>query len=132
MEFHGTWCVCRNDASLAAAELCIAVEDFVLQHGGADTVGTCGSWRVEPNAVNSVPRVVELHIDLRDIVLERRDTLLYMIQQHAHNVAERRKVQHTRFGLPVVTAHGSQFAGLRVHPVSAFRNCTRTSRFRTS
>lgn len=88
---HGGY---RNDASLAAAELCIAIEKFILRHGGRDSVGTCGSWRVEPNAVNSVPRVAELHVDLRDIVHNRRDRLLAMIQRHAQQVADRRKVCH--------------------------------------
>ena len=60
------WGGYRNDASLAAAELCIAIEKFVLRHGGADSVATCGAWRVEPNAVNSVPRVAELQVSAHD------------------------------------------------------------------
>lgn len=32
----------RNDAGLAAAELALAVEKFVLESGSIDTVGTVG------------------------------------------------------------------------------------------
>lgn len=52
---------------------------------------------MEPNAVNSVPRVAELYIDLRDIVHTRRDRLLAMIQQNAQQIADRRKVRYPLF-----------------------------------
>ena len=83
---------CRNDASLAASELALALEARVLATGSEDTVGTVGSWRVEPNAVNSVPRVVELGIDIRDINASRRDGVVAGITADAKDIAARRKV----------------------------------------
>lgn len=35
---------CRNDAGLAAAELALAVEKYVLESGSIDTVGTVGMF----------------------------------------------------------------------------------------
>ena len=83
---------CRNDAALAAAELCLGVEKLALEVGGRDTVATCGRWQVEPNAVNSVPRVASLGIDLRDTDLSRRDRILDSILSLADDVAGRRSV----------------------------------------
>eukprot|EP00892_Ulva_mutabilis_P006994 jgi/Ulvmu1/4667/UM002_0398.1 len=83
----------RNDASLAAAELCLAVERLALETGGVDTVATCGQWQVEPNAVNSVPRVVALNIDLRDTDEGRRDRILEAILSSADAIGARRSVR---------------------------------------
>ena len=82
----------RNDASLAAAELSLAVEKYVKGTDSRDTVGTVGKWNVQPNAINSVPREVILEIDIRDIDHKRRDQVLQEIIQEAKNISERRKV----------------------------------------
>ncbi|KAI7836995.1 hypothetical protein COHA_009177 [Chlorella ohadii] len=83
----------RNDASLAAAELAIFVEQAALGTGVIDTVATVGSWQVQPNAVNSVPRETALEIDVRDIDGPRRDGVLAAIKAKAAAIAERRKVR---------------------------------------
>lgn len=82
----------RNDAGLAAAELALAVEAATLATGAVDTVGTTGRVNLEPNAVNSVPRVATLEIDVRDIDLHRRDGVLKEIERAATDIAARRKV----------------------------------------
>ena len=55
----------RQDPSLAAAELALAVEAAALETGVEDSVATAGRWAVAPNAVNSVPREATLEIDIR-------------------------------------------------------------------
>lgn len=72
--------------------MCLEVEKFALEMGGADTVATCGRWHVKPNAVNSVPRIVELDIDLRDTDVDRRDRILDNILSTAQTVGEKRSV----------------------------------------
>ena len=42
--------LCRNDASLAAAELALVVEKAVLDTGAVDAVGTTGHWQVKERA----------------------------------------------------------------------------------
>lgn len=82
----------RNDAGLAAAELALAVEKATLATGAVDTVGTTGRVVLEPNAVNSVPRVATLEIDVRDIDRTRRDGVLAEIEAAAEEIAKRRNV----------------------------------------
>jgi ureidoglycolate amidohydrolase len=61
--------------------------------GVVDTVATVGSWHIQPNAVNSVPREAALEIDVRDIDGPRRDGVLAAIKAEAAAIAARRKVR---------------------------------------
>ncbi len=82
----------RRDASLAAAELALAVERAVLASGSADAVGTTGVFRVEPGAINSVPVRAMVEIDLRDTSLGTRDRAEADIRAAAGEIAARRRV----------------------------------------
>lgn len=83
----------RNDAVVAGSKLAVAVEEFAKGSGSIDTVATVGGFTVSPNAINSVPRVAVLEIDVRDISLERRDLIVMQIKQKAEEIA---KEQNTR------------------------------------
>jgi ureidoglycolate amidohydrolase len=80
----------RHDASLAAAEIALAVERAVKSSGSPDTVGTTGVFRVEPGAVNSVPFRASLEIDLRDTDLNAREGALAEIRRSAEEACARR------------------------------------------
>jgi N-carbamoyl-L-amino-acid hydrolase len=80
----------RHDASLAAAEIALAVEHAATNSGSADTVGTTGVFRVEPGAVNSVPFRATLEIDLRDTDLAARGRALVHSRKTAEEVCVRR------------------------------------------
>jgi N-carbamoyl-L-amino-acid hydrolase len=83
----------RHDASLAAAEIALAVERAALESGSPDTVGTVGLWRIEPGAVNSVPNRATLEIDLRDARLDARTRALEAIRRAAVESGGRRGVK---------------------------------------
>lgn len=83
----------RRDASLAAAEIALAVERAALESGSPDTVATVGVWRIEPGAVNSVPFRALLELDLRDTRLETRERALAAIRRAIAEVAARRRVE---------------------------------------
>ena len=83
----------RRDASLAAAEIALAVERAALNSGSPDTVATVGTWRIEPGAVNSVPFRATIEIDLRDTRLESRDRALAAIRRAIEETAARRRIQ---------------------------------------
>ena len=83
----------RHDASLAAAELALAVEKAALASGSPDTVATTGKWEIFPNAINSVPCDAMLEIDLRDTCLETRDRALMLMRQASEDIATRRGVK---------------------------------------
>jgi N-carbamoyl-L-amino-acid hydrolase len=82
----------RHDASLAAAEIALAVERAARGSGSPDTVGTTGVWRIEPGAINSVPFRAQIEIDLRDTRLETRARALAEIRAAAADACRRRGV----------------------------------------
>ena len=83
----------RRDASLAAAELALAVEKAALASGSPDTVATTGKWEIFPNAINSVPCDALLEIDLRDTCLETRVRALMLMREASEEIARRRGVK---------------------------------------
>ncbi len=83
----------RKDALCAAAETVLAVEKIARSSGSVDTVATTGVCRVHPGAINSIPDRVVLEIDIRDIELSRRDSVLTMIQQAVTEIARRRDLE---------------------------------------
>ena len=82
----------RHDASLAGAEIALAVEKAALESGSPDTVGTTGVFRIEPGAVNSVPCKAWLEIDVRDTQLVTRDAALQRIEKSVGEICRRRGV----------------------------------------
>lgn len=82
----------RRDALCAAAELILAIESEARNSGGADTVATVGICDVFPGAVNSIPSVVKLSLDIRDTDLQRRDAVLRAIVAAAESIAVKRRV----------------------------------------
>jgi N-carbamoyl-L-amino-acid hydrolase len=82
----------RRDAFLAAAEIALAVEGAARSTGSIDTVATVGVCDLFPGAINSVPSRARLEVDLRDIDLARRDSMLVSIGRSSEEVAARRRV----------------------------------------
>jgi len=89
----GTLMPGRHDASLAGAEIALAVEKAALNSGSPDTVGTTGIFKIEPGAVNSVPCKAHLEIDLRDTTVTTRDRALGRIEKAAREICRRRGVE---------------------------------------
>jgi len=83
----------RHDASLAAAEIALAVERAATTSGSADTVGTTGVFRIEPGAVNSVPYRACLEIDLRDTRMDTRGKAYDGIRNAADEICARRGIR---------------------------------------
>jgi N-carbamoyl-L-amino-acid hydrolase len=83
----------RRDALLAGAEIALAVEQAALTTGSPDTVATTGVFRIEPGAVNSVPCLAWLEIDLRDTHLQTRNAALKQIESAIPKICRRRRIQ---------------------------------------
>ncbi|HEY1662254.1 MAG TPA: M20 family metallo-hydrolase [Verrucomicrobiae bacterium] len=83
----------RRDASLAGAEIALAVEKIARSTGSPDTVGTTGIFKIEPGAVNSVPCRAHLEIDLRDTNIKSRDIAVKQIEKVAREICRRRKIK---------------------------------------
>jgi ureidoglycolate amidohydrolase len=83
----------RRDASLAGAEIALAVESAALTTGSPDTVGTTGVFRIEPGAVNSIPCHAWLEIDVRDTNVVTRNAALVEIEKMTRRICARRKIK---------------------------------------
>lgn len=83
----------RHDPLLAAAELTIEVERVALTSGSDSSVATVGELKVFPGAVNSVPRDVEMGIDVRDVDQARVDGMMERIEKAASKIGEEREVE---------------------------------------
>lgn len=82
----------RRDAFLGASEIALAIEKAALSTGASDTVATAGACRVFPNAVNSIPSRVTLEVDIRDIDVDRRDSVVRSILDAAKRVQDERRL----------------------------------------
>ncbi len=80
----------RRDALTGAAEIILAAENLAIATGAIDTVATTGVCEVFPGAVNSIPSMVNLGIDVRDTELFRRDSVVRLITNAANAAARKR------------------------------------------
>lgn len=86
----------RRDALLGASEIALAVESAALATGSLDSVATTGVCQVSPGAINSIPSLVKLEIDVRDTDLQRRDSMLDAIASACAEIAAKRHLEITR------------------------------------
>jgi N-carbamoyl-L-amino-acid hydrolase len=82
----------RRDALVAAAEIVSAVERLAKSTGSTDTVGTVGVCEVFPGLINSIPSRVRLEVDIRDIDLARRDSVLNDLAAACEEIGARQNV----------------------------------------
>lgn len=84
----------RHDPLVVAAGVVQEVDRVARGTGHPDSVATVGLLRVEPGAVNSVPRRVVMEIDVRDTDEARRDGMLDRIRASGAALAAERGVGH--------------------------------------
>jgi hydantoinase/carbamoylase family amidase len=87
----------RRDALVAAAHLVTRIEELAK---ATDCLATVGDIRVEPGAVNVIPGLAELTLDLRGRTDNGRDALWDEISAVGHDIAQERGVK-----LEVVETH---------------------------
>ncbi len=85
----------RRDALLAGAEIALAVEKAALDSSSPDSVATTGLFKVYPGAVNSIPSLVTLEIDMRDTNLSTRDQMLDTVQTAIQRISQERDIAAT-------------------------------------
>lgn len=84
----------RHDPLVVAAGVVQEVDRAARETGHPDSVATVGLLRVEPGAVNSVPRRVVMEIDVRDTDEARRDGMVDRIRAFGAAHAAERGVGH--------------------------------------
>jgi hydantoinase/carbamoylase family amidase len=83
----------RRDALAGAAEVVGEVERLARDSPSGTTVGTVGVARVRPGAINVVPGVVELDVDVRDSDEGARERVVDGIVDAARAIAARRNLE---------------------------------------
>jgi N-carbamoyl-L-amino-acid hydrolase len=83
----------RRDALAGAAEVILAIERLAAASNGV--VGTVGTLRVEPGAMNVVPGQVELSIDIRAMTRVARDPVVAAIRAAIDAIAAARSLTPT-------------------------------------
>jgi hydantoinase/carbamoylase family amidase len=84
----------RHDPLLAAAELALLAEATAEAHG-RDAVATVGKLSVYPSASNSIPRRVQMSLDVRHVDEARRDAMVTALRAATTTIAARREVDAT-------------------------------------
>jgi ureidoglycolate amidohydrolase len=89
----------RRDALCAAAELILSIERHTLAANAAsrtsNSVATIGTLQIHPGAVNSVPSLVTLMLDIRDTDPIRRDQTMAAFHADIASIQSRRNVTIT-------------------------------------
>lgn len=83
----------RQDALVAASQIVLVVNRLARTPG--QQVATVGWMQVYPNAVNTVPGLVEMKLDVRDLSNDRIDELLAQLDREMKAIATSRRVQVT-------------------------------------
>jgi len=81
----------RRDAFLAAAQAALAVREEVRREGGRE-VGTVGYVKVEPNAGNIIPGMVEFIVELRDLDASKYERTWARIEKRFAEIAAAEEV----------------------------------------
>jgi beta-ureidopropionase / N-carbamoyl-L-amino-acid hydrolase len=82
----------RQDALVAAAKLVLAVQDIALKMP-SQIVATVGYLSVTPNAINIVPGLVELSVDIRDLSLSCLNEMQHKLERVMTEIAEQTDTQ---------------------------------------
>ncbi|WP_339226835.1 M20 family metallo-hydrolase [Oceanobacillus sp. FSL K6-2867] len=80
----------RRDALLGAAEIALKLEEVAIREASSGTVATVGVFDVKPGAMNIVPGMVEMEIDIRSVSQESKKRVVQELE-YAIREAERKR-----------------------------------------
>jgi ureidoglycolate amidohydrolase len=80
----------RRDALVGAAEAIVAIERIATASSSGTTVGTVGVVRARPGAINVVPGLVSLDVDVRDSNADAREAVVAEIVATAQAIGAAR------------------------------------------
>ncbi|WP_019154783.1 Zn-dependent hydrolase [Robertmurraya massiliosenegalensis] len=82
----------RQDALLAASELSLLIEAAALKESEYETVGTVGTMEVYPGAINVIPGLVKLKVDIRSSNISSRNRVVQALQKGISQMKDNRGV----------------------------------------
>lgn len=78
----------RHDALVSAAAIILAIQEVALEQSRYGTVGTVGALKVYPGAMNVIPGLVELWVDIRGVDQKSIIECLQDIKDAVSTIAE--------------------------------------------
>ncbi|MDU1130267.1 MAG: M20 family metallo-hydrolase [Veillonella sp.] len=85
----------RHDALCGASKIILGIEEIAAMQEEPPVVGTVGIVEVTPGAMNVIPGVVKLGVDIRSISKVARDSVVTLIKEFIDVTAEKRGLSYT-------------------------------------
>lgn len=83
----------RKDPVPAASEIILYIESICNEPQMRETVGTVGIVEVDPGGSNIIPSKVSFSVDLRDIDLNRRESIFEKVNKKVEEICRKRKLE---------------------------------------
>lgn len=85
----------RHDALCGASKIILGIEEIASMQEEPPVVGTVGVIEVIPGAMNVIPGVVKLGVDIRSISKVARDSVVTLIKEFIDVICEKRGLSYT-------------------------------------
>jgi N-carbamoyl-L-amino-acid hydrolase len=91
----------RQDALVSAAMIILAVNEIALEQAERGIVGTVGAMKVYPGAMNVIPGLVEMWVDIRGV---DHQSIIECVQEIKDAVSEITKRQNTGVSIEMLSS----------------------------
>ena len=85
----------RHDALCGASKIILGIEEIAAMQEEPPVVGTVGIVEVTPGAMNVIPGVVKLGVDIRSISEAARNSVVTLVKEFIDVTAEKRGLSYT-------------------------------------
>ena len=85
----------RHDALCGASKIILGIEEIAAMQEEPPVVGTVGVVEVTPGAMNVIPGVVKLGVDIRSISEVARNSVVTLVKEFIDVTAEKRGLSYT-------------------------------------
>lgn len=85
----------RHDALCGASKIILGIEEIASMQEEPPVVGTVGVVEVTPGAMNVIPGVVKLGVDIRSISKVARNSVVTLVKEFIDITAEKRGLSYT-------------------------------------
>ncbi len=91
----------RQDALVSAAMIILAIQEIALEQSHDNTVATVGALKVHPDAINVIPGLVEMWVDIRGI---SHESIIESLQELKDAVSTIADAQDTPVSIEILSA----------------------------
>ncbi len=91
----------RQDALVSAAMVILAIQEIALEQADRGTVATVGAMKVHPGAMNVVPGMVEMWVDVRGL---QHDSVIECLQEIKDEISTIADEQETSVSIEMIVS----------------------------